>query len=113
VAGNLVGAAISNAYYPDAERSVPDTLQRGLTVTVEGAVGTELIEFWSDIAGHYRHKKAEKLAAKRHGKMARVRLTSSHKLPRQPATRIADMFTLTSALSATLSLPHISGSQVH
>lgn len=62
VTGNLIGAAISNVYYPEAERSVSDTLQRGLTVTVEGAVGAELIEFWPDIAAHYKRKKAEKLA---------------------------------------------------
>ena len=61
VVGNLIGAAISNVYYPGAERSVSDTLQRGLTVTVEGAVGAELIEFWPDIELHYKRKKAEKL----------------------------------------------------
>lgn len=62
VAGNLIGAAISNVYYPGEERTVSDTLQRGLTVTVEGAIGAELIEFWPDIAGHYKRKKAEKRA---------------------------------------------------
>ncbi|MGB8479057.1 MAG: hypothetical protein WCE63_09465 [Acidobacteriaceae bacterium] len=62
VTGNLIGAAISNVYYPAAERSVGDTIQRGVTVTIEGAVGAELIEFWPDIAGHYKRKKAEKLA---------------------------------------------------
>lgn len=61
VFGNLIGAAISNVYYPGAERSVSDTLQRGLTVTVEGAVGAELIEFWPDIERRYKRKKAEKL----------------------------------------------------
>ncbi len=62
VAGNLIGAAISNVYYPAEERTVSDTLQRGLTVTVEGAIGAELIEFWPDIASHYKRKKAEKRA---------------------------------------------------
>jgi hypothetical protein len=62
VTGNLIGAAISNLYYPAAERSVGDTIQRGVTVTIEGAIGAELIEFWPDIAGHYKRKKAEKRA---------------------------------------------------
>ncbi len=62
VTGNLIGAAISNVYYPAEERTVSDTLQRGLTVTVEGAIGAELIEFWPDIASHYKRKKAEKRA---------------------------------------------------
>ena len=60
--GNLIGAAISNVYYPDAQRTVSDTIQRGVTVTIEGAIGAELIEFWPDIAGHYKRKRAEKLA---------------------------------------------------
>jgi hypothetical protein len=62
VTGNLIGAAISNVYYPAEERTMSDTLQRGLTVTVEGAIGAELIEFWPDIASHYKRKKAEKRA---------------------------------------------------
>jgi hypothetical protein len=62
VAGNLIGAAISNVYYPAEERTIGDTVQRGVTVTIEGAIGAELIEFWPDIARHYKNKKAEKLA---------------------------------------------------
>lgn len=62
VAGNLIGAAISNVYYPAEQRTVGDTIQRGITVTVEGAIGAELIEFWPDIARHYKRKKADKLA---------------------------------------------------
>jgi hypothetical protein len=62
VTGNLIGAAISNLYYPAEQRTVGDTIQRGITVTIEGAIGAELIEFWPDIARHYKRKKAEKLA---------------------------------------------------
>ncbi|MEO6966265.1 MAG: hypothetical protein ABI076_10285 [Acidobacteriaceae bacterium] len=62
ITGNLIGAAISNVYYPAANSTVSDTIERGVTVTVEGAVGAELIEFWPDIARHYERKKAEKLA---------------------------------------------------
>jgi len=62
VGGNLIGAAIARAYYPDSERDVADTISDGLTVTVEGVVGAEIIEFWPDIARHYKRKHAEKLA---------------------------------------------------
>jgi hypothetical protein len=62
VMGNMIGAAISNVYYPAADSTVAGTIERGVTVTAEGAVGAELIEFWPDIARHYRRKHAEKLA---------------------------------------------------
>jgi hypothetical protein len=62
VAGNLIGAAISNVYYPSVDSTVSGTIERGVTVTVEGAIGAELIEFWPDIARHHARKKAEKLA---------------------------------------------------
>lgn len=83
VAGNLIGAAISNVYYPAAERSVGDTIQRGITVTVEGAIGAELIEFWPDIAGHYKRKRAEKRAREAGQKDAQ---SISHPESRTPAT---------------------------
>lgn len=60
VVGNLIGAAIANVYYPDSERTVGDTVTRGLTVSAEGIVGAEIIEFWPDIVRHYRKKQAEK-----------------------------------------------------
>jgi hypothetical protein len=62
VAGNMIGAAIARVYYPASERTVGDTIDDGLTVTVEGIVGAEVIEFWPDIARHYKRKRAEKLA---------------------------------------------------
>jgi hypothetical protein len=62
IMGNLIGASFSNFYYPDDDRTLGGTIERGLTVTVEGAVGAELIEFWPDIARHYKQKKADKLA---------------------------------------------------
>ena len=51
--GNLIGAAISNVYYPAADSTVAGTIERGVTVTAEGAVGAELIELWPDIERHY------------------------------------------------------------
>jgi hypothetical protein len=64
VAGNLIGAAIANVYYPASERTVGDTVMRGFTVTAEGIVGSEIIEFWPDMVRHYKRKQAEKLARK-------------------------------------------------
>jgi hypothetical protein len=62
VGGNLIGAAIARAYYPASERNVSDTIKDGLTVSAEGIVGAEVIEFWPDIVRHYKRKQAEKLA---------------------------------------------------
>ena len=62
VMGNLMGAAVSNLYYPDADRTASGTIERGVTVTAEAIVGSEVIEFWPDIVRHHRRKQAEKLA---------------------------------------------------
>ena len=62
IGGNLIGAAIARAYYPASERSVGETINDGLTVSAEGIVGSEVIEFWPDIARHHQRKKAEKAA---------------------------------------------------
>lgn len=63
VGGNMIGAAIARAYYPASERTVSDVIGDGFTVSAEGIVGAELIEFWPDIVRHYKEKKAAKLAA--------------------------------------------------
>jgi hypothetical protein len=62
VAGNLMGAAVSNFYYPANDRTVGGTLGRGFAVTGQAIVGSEVIEFWPDIVRHHRRKQAEKLA---------------------------------------------------
>jgi hypothetical protein len=62
VIGNLIGSSIARVYYPASERTVTDTITDGLTVSAEGIVGAEVIEFWPDIVRHYRQKHAEKLA---------------------------------------------------
>ena len=62
VIGNLVGAAISNVYYPAPERTISDTVSRGFTVTAQAIIGSEIIEFWPDMVRHHRRKQAEKLA---------------------------------------------------
>jgi hypothetical protein len=62
VGGNLIGSAIARIYYPASERTVSDTITDGLTVSAEGIVGAEVIEFWPDMVRHHNRKKAEKLA---------------------------------------------------
>jgi hypothetical protein len=62
VVGNLMGAAVARAYYPASERTVSDTINDGLTVSVEGIVGAEVIEFWPDLVRHHKKKQADKLA---------------------------------------------------
>jgi hypothetical protein len=49
-------------YYPDSARNVTETITDGLTVTIEGIVGAEVIEFWPDLVRHHRAKQAAKLA---------------------------------------------------
>jgi hypothetical protein len=62
VGGNMIGSAIARAYYPVSERDAYDTIMDGFTVSVEGIVGAEVIEFWPDLVRHHRRKQAEKLA---------------------------------------------------
>jgi hypothetical protein len=62
VVGNLIGSAIARAYYPASDRTVSDTFSDGLTVSAEGVVGAEVIEFWPDLVRHHKQKQAEKLA---------------------------------------------------
>lgn len=57
VFGNLIGGAISNLYYPpDQQSDAAHTFRIGLMVTVEGAFGSELQEFWPDISRKVFHK---------------------------------------------------------
>jgi len=63
VMGNMVGGAISNLYYPKEDRGLELVFGNALTVTAEGAVGAQLVEFWPDIVRHYRNKKNKQLSA--------------------------------------------------
>lgn len=49
VVGNLIGCAIGNVYYPQNDRTVGATIERGFTSTASGAVGNVFREFWPDI----------------------------------------------------------------
>jgi hypothetical protein len=62
VSGNFIGASIGRLYHPASEMNVRDTLMDGLTVTIEGMPGAELIEFWPDMVRAHNRKKAEKQA---------------------------------------------------
>ena len=62
VLGNLMGAAVSNLYYPASDRTVGETLERGFNVTAQAIIGSEVIEFWPDMVRHHRRKQGEKLA---------------------------------------------------
>jgi hypothetical protein len=62
VIGNLIGSSISNLYYPASDRTVRGTVERGFTVSAQGIIGAEVIEFWPDMVRHHNRKEAEKLA---------------------------------------------------
>ena len=56
--GNFAAGGISNLYYPASDRGATLTIQRALTVTAEGSLGALFVEFWPDVARHYRKKHA-------------------------------------------------------
>lgn len=56
VLGNLIGGAISNAYYPASDRGVGLTLERGFTVTAEGAIGALAYEFYPDAIAYLKRR---------------------------------------------------------
>jgi hypothetical protein len=57
VLGNFVSGAISNAYYPANERGIGLTLENGLSVTLFGALGGQILEFGPDLQRLVVHKK--------------------------------------------------------
>jgi hypothetical protein len=64
VLGNFIGGAISNVYYPSADRGMGLTLQRGLTVTLEGAYGSLAVEFYPDVVRYFKHRHQISVARK-------------------------------------------------
>lgn len=80
VAGNFIGGAVSNLYYPSDQRGVVLSLGRGASVTYEGIVGAELAEFWPDIAQHFVKKHQEKMARKA-AQQAGQSTTTTHMQP--------------------------------
>lgn len=57
VIGNFISGGISNLYYPASDRGATLTVERAVTVTAEGAIGSELVEFWPDVVRHFRKNK--------------------------------------------------------
>jgi hypothetical protein len=53
VAGNFISGGISNLYYPDENTGFEKTVIGAMTVTAEGVIGSELIEFLPDIQHHF------------------------------------------------------------
>lgn len=64
VAGNIIGGAISNIYYPASDRGIGLTFERGLTVTATGSIGALAEEFYPDAAAYFSRRHARKVAAK-------------------------------------------------
>jgi hypothetical protein len=58
VSGNAAVATISNAYYPESERGVSDTMSRWAMQLVWDGLLNELKEFWPDV----RHRLAKDTA---------------------------------------------------
>jgi hypothetical protein len=63
VAGNFISGGISNLYYPDENSGFEKTVIGAMTVTAEGVIGAELIEFLPDIQHHFTKNRQKKLAA--------------------------------------------------
>jgi hypothetical protein len=54
--GNLTAGAISNAYYPPAQRGAGLTFLNSSIVTVEGSAGTLALEFGPDLAAWWKRR---------------------------------------------------------
>lgn len=61
VLGDYSAAALSNFYYPAADRSYGQTLQRGSILLLEDSALNLLKEFWPDVHDRLRRKKAKRL----------------------------------------------------
>jgi hypothetical protein len=68
VVGNFIAGGLSNLYYPHEQRGASLIWSNGLTVTAEGAVGAQLLEFGPDLGAmlsrHHQRALAKKAAAK-------------------------------------------------
>ena len=58
ILGNLAAGGISNLYYPASDRGFGLTVERGMTVTAEGAIANIIQEFVPDFQKRFFHKKA-------------------------------------------------------
>ncbi len=60
IGGNLIGGAISNAYYPASDRGLGQTFESAFTVTAEGALGSIAFEFYPDAIGYLKRHHGKK-----------------------------------------------------
>jgi hypothetical protein len=58
VLGNFISGAISNTYYPKEERGALLTVENGISVTLFGALGGQVLEFGPDLQRLLHRKKA-------------------------------------------------------
>jgi hypothetical protein len=56
VLGNMIAGEVSTLYYPNSKSDASQAIETGFTVTLEGAFGAELEEFWPDISRRFFHK---------------------------------------------------------
>ena len=62
IGGNVIAGAISNAYYPSNERGLSLTLQNAATVTYEGMLGAQILEFSPDLQEYLHRRHQARLA---------------------------------------------------
>ena len=60
VLGNFIAGGISNAYYPADERGIALTIENATTVTLEGTVGAQLLEFSPDVTNYLKRRRQAK-----------------------------------------------------
>ncbi len=61
ILGNLISGGISNVYYPSDERGFELTVQNAFTVTLEGMIGAQLLEFSPDFNAYMQRRRQRKL----------------------------------------------------
>jgi len=58
ILGNVIAGGISNSYYPSDERGAKLTFENAATVTYEGMLGAQILEFTPDLQ-EYIHRRRE------------------------------------------------------
>jgi hypothetical protein len=77
ILGNMIAGGISNIYYPHEQRGYGLIFSNGLTVTAEGAVGAQLLEFAPDISAAM-HRRAERKRAQKQLNSPGANVTPAH-----------------------------------
>lgn len=81
VGGKFIATTIGNAYYPDNDRGVGVTFERGALLLASGMGHKLFDEFWPDIHAKVKHKKVSQSTASdstvREGKTSETSITKS------------------------------------